>query len=262
MSAGQSATFKVVASGGGLSYQWWYKKPGDTSWTKVSSKGTSATYTLTTAERHNGYTYRCVVKNSLGSVASSNVTLTVKAGKPTITTQPTSVSVAAGKTATFKVVASSSGLTYQWWYKKPGDTSWTKVAKNGTSATYKLTTAERHNGYTYRCVVKNAAGSVASSNVTLTVKAGKPTITTHPKSVSVKAGETATFKVVASGSDLKYQWYYKKPGDTSWTKVSKNGTSATYTLTTAERHNGYTYRCVVKNAAGSVASSNVTLTVK
>ena len=126
---------------------------------------------MTAQERHNGYTYRCVVKNSAGSIASSNVTLTVGAvTKPKITTQPTSVTVAAGKTATFKVVASGSGLSYQWWYKKPGDTSWTKVANNGTSATYTLTAQARHNGYTYRCVVKNAAGSVASSNVTLTVK--------------------------------------------------------------------------------------------
>ncbi|MBR3294606.1 MAG: immunoglobulin domain-containing protein [Oscillospiraceae bacterium] len=181
--------------------------------------------------------------------------------KPAITTQPKNVSVKAGETATFKVAASGANLKYQWYYQAPGTTSWTKVANNGTSATYKLTTAARHNGYLYTCKVYNDAGQVWSGNAKLTVLA-KPTITTEPKSVSVKAGETATFKVAASGANLKYQWYYQAPGTTSWTKVANNGTSATYTLTTAARHNGYLYTCKVYNDAGQVWSGNAKLTVK
>lgn len=88
-----------------------------------------------------------------------------------------------------------------------------------------------------------------------------PTIITQPKSITVTAGETASFEVVASGSGLSYQWWYRKPGDTGWTAVKSNGSSATYTLATQERHNGYTYRCKVKNSFGSVESAEVTLTV-
>ena len=163
---GKKATFKVTATGA-ASYQWYYLKPDSTSWTKVSNNGTSATYTLTTAARHNGYKYKCAVTNAAGTVYSSVVTLTVKP-LPVITTQPKSVTVTEGKTATFKVVATGA-TSYQWWYLKPGSSTWTKVSNNGTSATYKLTTAARHNGYKYKCVVKNAAGSVTSSVVTLTV---------------------------------------------------------------------------------------------
>lgn len=86
-------------------------------------------------------------------------------------------------------------------------------------------------------------------------------IITQPKSVTVTEGESASFEVAASGSGLNYQWWYQKPGDTSWTAVKSNGTSAVYTLTTQERHNGYIYRCEVKNAAGSVESAEATLTV-
>ena len=182
--------------------------------------------------------------------------------KPTITTEPKSVSVKVGETATFKVAASGANLKYQWYYQMPGTTSWTKVANNGTSATYKLTTAARHNGYLYTCKVYNDAGQVWSGNAKLTVASGKPAITTQPKNVSVKAGETATFKVAASGANLKYQWYYQAPGTTSWTKVANNGTSATYKLTTAARHNGYTYSCKVYNDAGTVWSGDAVLTVK
>ena len=67
--------------------------------------------------------------------------------------------------------------------------------------------------------------------------------------------------MTATGA-TSYQWYYQKPGETTWIAVTNNGTSATYTLTVATRHNGYKYKCEVINAAGSVYSNIVTLTVK
>ena len=101
---------------------------------------------------------------------------------------------------------------------------------------------------------------VYSNTATLTVC---PEITTQPSAVTVKEGQKATFKVAASGTGLTYQWQYKKPGATSYTNVSKNGTSATYSLTAAARHNGYVYRCKVTNSGGGyVYSSSVKLTVK
>ena len=224
VAAGSKATFKVAASGTGLKYQWFYLKPGASAWTRVSSNGTSASYSLTAAARHNGYSYRCKVSNAAGSVESDIATLTI-GSKPAITTQPKSVTAAAGAKATFKVVASGTGLKYQWYYLKPGAGTWTRVSSNSTSASYSLTTAARHNGYSYRCKVTNAAGAVDSSVATLTIGT-KPTITTQPKSAAVTAGSKATFKVVASGTGLKYQWYYLKPGAATWTKVSSNGTSA------------------------------------
>ena len=257
---GKTATLKVAATGELLKYQWYYQKPGETTWNKVKINGTSATYTLTAEMRHNGYKYKCFIKNLAGSALSKVINLSVVTA-PKITTQPKSQTVALGSNATFKVVASGDLISYQWYYQKPGENTWNKVTINGDSATYTLTTAKRHDGYKYKCVVKNADSSVTSSVVTLTIVT-TPKITAQPKSVTVKAGQKATFSVTATGISLKYQWYYQKPGTTKWIKVSINGTSATYTLTTAERHNGYKYRCVVTNAAGSVISKEVTLTVK
>ena len=124
------------------------------------------------------------------------------------------------------VKASGGGLNYQWYYLAPGATKWTKVLKNGTSATYTLTTAARHNGYTYSCKVYNDAGTVWSGDAKLTLMSGKPTITTQPENTSVAVGANACFTVKASGENLNYQWYYLAPGATKWTKVAKNGTSA------------------------------------
>ena len=61
---------------------------------------------------------------------------------------------------------------------------------------------------------------------------------------------------------MSYQWYYQKPGETGWNKVSINGTSRVYTLSAAlARHNGYKYRCVVTNPLGSVQTETSKLTV-
>ncbi|MBR3109000.1 MAG: leucine-rich repeat protein, partial [Clostridia bacterium] len=221
---GETVTFKVVVSGIGLSYQWNYQKPGETTWNVVSNNGTSASYILTTAAHHNGYKYRVKVSNAAGYVWSNTVTLTVIT-KPVITTQPANKKVNEGETATFKVVASGIGLSYQWNYQKPGETTWNAVSNNGTSATLSVTAAAHHNGYKYRVKVSNSAGSVWSNTVTLTVVT-KPVITTQPANKKVNEGETATFKVVASGIGLSYQWNYQKSGETTWNAVSNNGTSA------------------------------------
>ncbi|MBR3108105.1 MAG: leucine-rich repeat protein [Clostridia bacterium] len=258
---GAKATFKVVATGA-TGYQWHYLKPKDSTWYAVSNNGTSASYILTTSARHNGYKYKVKVSNSVGYVWSNVVTLTVTtAAKPTITTQPANQTVNEGAKATFKVVATNAD-SYQWHYQKPNDSTWTAVSNNGTSATYTLTTAARHNGYKYKVKVSNSAGYVWSNTVTLTVKSGsKPVITGQPSNVFVVAGMTATFKVTATGA-MSYQWYYQKPGETTWNAVTNNGASATYTFTAAVRYNGYKYKCLVTNAVGSVESNVVTLTVK
>ena len=89
------------------------------------------------------------------------------------------------------------------------------------------------------------------------------TLTVTPASVTITKGQTATFTVVATGTGLTYQWYYQKPGETTWNACSNNGTSATYSVVAAARHNGYSYRCKVTDSGdGSVYTSAATLTVK
>ena len=257
--AGSTASFKVVATGA-ESYQWYYRTSSTGSWTKVSAaSGKTANYSLTTAARHNGYQYRCKVTNPAGSVYPNTVTLTVNS-KPVITTQPTNATVTAGSTASFSVTATGA-TSYQWYYRTTSSGSWTTVAaSSGKTSTYKLTAAAKHNGYQYRCKVTNSAGSVYSNTVTLTVN-GKPAITAQPTSKTVNAGSTAQFKVTATGA-TSYQWYYRTSSTGSWTAVAaSSGKTSTYKLTAAARHNGYQYRCLVKNASGSVYSNTVTLTV-
>ncbi|MCR5174700.1 MAG: leucine-rich repeat domain-containing protein, partial [Oscillospiraceae bacterium] len=115
--------------------------------------------------------------------------------------QPGNQTVAEGATATFKVVAAGTGLTYQWQYKVTGTSTWincTSATAGYNTATLKVVGTTTRNGYQYRCIVKDGGGtSVTSNAATLTVTSG-PTITTQPGNQTVAEGATATFKVVAT----------------------------------------------------------------
>jgi len=189
-----------------------------------------------------------------GSTGSAVVTITVNpaATAPTITTQPANQTVTAGQTATFSVVASGTGLSYQW--RKNG----TNIS-GATSSSYTTpATATTDSGSTFSVAVSNAGGSVNSNNATLTVNAAAvvPSITSQPASPTVTAGQTASFSVAANGTaPLSYQW--RKNG----TNIS-GATSSSYTTpATATADSGSTFSVVVTNSAGSATSNNATLTV-
>lgn len=87
-----------------------------------------------------------------------------------------------------------------------------------------------------------------------------PTIVTSPADKSVTEGETATFTVEATGTDLSYQWQQNMNGS-GWTDITGE-TNATYTTgKTTMDMNGTQYRCVVKNSVKEVTSNTATLTV-
>ena len=90
-----------------------------------------------------------------------------------------------------------------------------------------------------------------------------PVITSQPEDVTVKEGETATFIVKATGTDLTYQWEIDTKGDNDFVSISgTTGKGASYTTGIRNmENNGTKYRCIVSNSAGSVTSRSATLTV-
>jgi len=96
-----------------------------------------------------------------GSSDSSSSSSSVSA--PSITTQPSSLSLASGDSGTFSVTASGSGtLTYQW-YK---DSS---AISGATSSTYTISSASSSDAGSYYVIVSNSGGSTTSSTATLTL---------------------------------------------------------------------------------------------
>lgn len=109
--------------------------------------------------------------------------------------------------------------------------------------------------------------SDGSAKAKFTIKAKDktvaPTVSSQPTDADVAPDGSATFTVTASGTTpLLCQWQVDKNDGSGWTDIS-GAVNASYTVekVTAEQ-NGWKYRCVIKNAAGSVESNAATLTIK
>lgn len=162
VTAGQTATFTVTATGSGtLTYQW--KKNG----TAIPG-ATAASYTTpATLGSDNGAQFTVTITDSVTNITSNAATLTVNV-PPTVATQPANKTVVAGQTATFTVTASAGStapLTYQW--NKSG------VAISGaTSASYTTpATTTADSGAQFTVTITNVAGNVTSNAAILTVNA-------------------------------------------------------------------------------------------
>jgi len=168
---------------------------------------------------------------------------------PTITAQPTNVTVNVGDTASFSVTAGGTApLSYQWGFN-------TTNIVNATNATLTLTNVQLNRAGSYSVLVTNIAGSTNSVTATLTVLAVPPTITAQPTNQTVQAGGIATFSVGASGTPpLSYQWSFN-------TTNIVNATNATLTLNNVQWTNAGNYSVLVTNAYGSTNSFNAALSV-
>jgi hypothetical protein len=118
---------------------------------------------------------------------------------PSITVQPTGVTVAAGQMATFSVGATgTSPLNYQW-RKNTGDISGATASSYTTPAT-----ASGDNGAKFDVVVSNSVGSKTSNAAMLTVTATTATlqsIAVTPAAPSVGIGSTVQFSAMGTYSD-------------------------------------------------------------
>jgi glucose/arabinose dehydrogenase len=174
---------------------------------------------------------------------------------PQITTQPASLTVLPGQSATFTVVATGNGLAYQWQHFVGA--SWVDVGTNAPGLTIGAATAA--DAGSYRVIVANASGVSISATATLTVTAplAPPTILMPPTSQQAIAGGRAVLTVSATGSPpLSYLWQHLSGG--VWRNV---GGGPALVIDPVMTSDAGLYRVVVSDPAGSVTSGTATLTV-
>jgi hypothetical protein len=201
----------------------------------------------------NAAIFTVVVTSLGGSVTSSPANLTVVVpAAPIITKQPVSQSVFAGDAVYFSVTSiGSAPLSYQW-YRNGTAIADANFPFYSTKAGYPA-----DNGAIYSVTISNAAGSITSTNATLTVKVATlaPVISSQPASITVYTGQQAYFSVVSSNPPLTYQWL--RDG-----VAIAGATGSLYTTAaTTAADNGAKFSVVVTNNVGSVTSSVATLTV-
>ena len=205
--------------------------------------------------RFSSFSCSCFAVLALALVASGcgGGSSTNNNNPPQITTQPLSATVTAGQTATFSVTATGSGpLTYQW-QKNMMNISGATNSSYTTPAT-----VNTDNGATFDVVVTNAAGSITSSTVTLTVNP-PPTlqsIAVTPPSPTISVGATQQFKATGTYSDSSMQDI-----STSVTWASSNTNFATIAATTGLATGAGIGTTQITAKQGAVVSPNDPLTV-
>lgn len=178
-----------------------------------------------------------------------------------IKSQPQSQAAVAGDTVTFHVEA--TGVTsYQWQYSRNGGNSWTNLTWTGnTTASVTGTITIQNANYLYRCQLTAADGTVIYTDNCRII--GPIMLTKWPQSVSASIGETVSFTLEATGTDLKYRWYQRTNSSDAWAAIDYPGyDTPTITFEATASMNGYQYRCIITDDNDNkLTTAAVTLTV-
>ncbi|MYM21179.1 DUF3500 domain-containing protein [Duganella sp. FT135W] len=229
--AGSNSVLSVVATGSGLTYQWYL---GGAS----IIGATSSIYTATEAG-----TFYVVVTSSAGSVTSVNAVITVSSA-PVITAQPSGATILTGTSQALSVTADGLEMGYQWY--KDG-----AAIDGATHPSYTASAAG-----SYKVAITNTAGTTTSSAAVIAVSSSvtAPAINVQPVAQTVNAGASATLWVTVNGVSPAYQWYRNDV-------AIAGATERIYKINTVNASSAGNYKLVVSNTAGTVTSSSVALTV-
>ncbi|MEO8768730.1 MAG: reprolysin-like metallopeptidase [Ferruginibacter sp.] len=200
--SGTAATFTVASPTAGVTYQW--QVNSGTGFSDIAG-ATSATYTFTTTQGDDGNLYHVIITYLCGTTTSTDVSLTVNTAA-NITTQPADFTACENDSHTFTVVASGTGLNYQWQVSTDGGTTFTNIAGE-TNATLTLATVTpAMDGNQYHVIISSATSpctAAGSSNaVTLTVNP-LPVLTATANPVAVCTGNPSTLNATGAAS---YSW--------------------------------------------------------
>lgn len=160
-----------------------------------------------------------------------------------ITTQPLTQAVCVGSNLTLSVVATGSGLTYQW--QKDG----VNVPSNGTSANYTITGVTAADAGSYRVVISSTCVANVTSSAAVITTSTTAAISSQPSAQVVCPGATANFSVTATNA-VTYQWM--KDG------VALAGeTASTLTINNAAAANTGVYTVLITSSAPCASVTSV-----
>ncbi len=275
--AGSMATFTTTAVGTPTpTYQWERSADGIT-WAPIAG-ASNASYRISTQITDHGAKFRAKASNSAGVATSGSATLAVN-------TLPMSLSN--GQVVPGEVVAANGWRLYT--IQVPSGAAYLDVrldnptndpdlyVRLGSAPTLSQSDANSV-GITAESVRINLPGAgtwyigaygydpISASTYTITASYGGgagstvPVFTTHPSSLTLAPGGTATFTAVATGTPAPtYQWE-RSPNGATWTAVS-GATSSVLTMTAQSTDNGAQFRAKASNSMGTAISNSALLTV-
>ena len=238
---GATVTFSATVSNPTPSYYQWRKEG-------LNILGaTDTTYRLSNVQVADAGNYSVFVSNGEGGITSSNAVLNVGIA-PAIISQPVSLVVTQGQSATFSVTATGTPLNYFW--KKNG-----VFMAGATNSSYSIASVTAGNHRRLYLPGQQLPRQCHQLRATLTVYS-PPVITAQPLSQTVGISSNFTVSVVATGAPFPaYQWF-------------KDGTNlpgaitSSWTVSSAQSNDAGGYYVVLANSVGSVTSAVATITMQ
>jgi PKD repeat protein len=225
----------------------------------IVTPAVSTTYSLISVMDANGCD---VTEPSPGLSGTAEV---IVSDLPVITSFTPSPAVCEFTPASFRVTATGTNLSYQWFVDDNSGTGPVPVTDGGsysgslTPTLQVFNTVRGMSGYVYHVEVSGCGTTVTSDDATLTVNTA-PEITLHPKDSTICLGQDASFEVSAEGSGVNWQWYVNK--GTGFELMSDDSyfsgsTTATLAVTDAQlTFNGWIFRAVASGVCGVPVNTN------
>ncbi len=262
---GSTIKLSVNASGTGpLSYQWFQSGVALADGGNVSGSSSNV-LTIAALTTNEVATYFVVVSNVVGSITSTNATISVNVA-PIITVPPANQFVAVGSNAVFSVAATGSNpLTYQW-LKNGAKLANSATVSGATSSSLTLLKTTAKNSANYSVIVKNVYGSVTSVAAKLSVLtppsiAAAPRITIPQSGGLARSGTNAVLTISPTGSaPLRYQWFKNGVALVDGGNVS-GATTNVLKITSLTTNETAVYNVLVSNPVGRATSPPTALTV-
>ena len=156
--AGEPVTFTSdIIGSGALAYQWYFNG------TNAIAGANAAAYTIPYVLTNNAGMYSLRVSNSFSGAATLAALLTVSNTPVVIATQPASLIVSEGASATLSVTVSGTPLIQYQWYLGG------KPIPGATNANYVISASYPTDAGVYQVTVSNPASTTNSSQVNLSV---------------------------------------------------------------------------------------------
>lgn len=203
---GDSVSFQVAATGAGLTYQWRRGLINLVNSGNISGVNSPILTIDPVAAIDFALDYNVVVSGTCSPADVSLNAALAPSVAPVIVLDPASQIVCAGDSVSFLVVATGTGITYQW---RKGNINLINSASISGVNSPMLTidpasVSDAANNYNV-IVIGACTSNDTSVNFSLTVNA-PPVITTGPVTQFACPGDSISFQVTATGTNLTYQW--------------------------------------------------------
>jgi|GEM_PF-1642630 gliding motility-associated-like protein len=246
-----------------------------TTWIGTTTTPTAITLTPSSGTVATATVYvRTIPALATGSYSGTNITM-ASTGATSVTkavgatlyaptaigTQPSTtknICINASTGNTINVVATGSGLTYQWYSNTTNSTTGgTNLGATSGAQTATVTLATATAGTTYYyCVVSGSCGTVTSSVSAVTISPASVAGTASAAATTICSGTTTTLSLTGNTGTIQWQ---SSLNNSTWTDIS-GATSASYT-TSALTKTTYYRANVTSGACTAGATSAITVTV-